>query len=211
MKIVLKYPKSHADYGLNEKFLGDSSESFTLALENCTSNINRTRKKRSFDESCSLSNHSMQDGQQFAALESAQNLLFNKFQAMDGNESLDEKTKILMNKCYSGINSQTKTLLEIRSSWPFLYTKSGFYQHYQQLVGKEMKLFGDNLANSLIHFLSYMQSLQSKNELKRMIRKINDAKQITKNNQPEIFGMLHLPCKYFREDISALVLKVRCF
>ena len=233
LKVVLKYPKSLADFGLSGKFLGDGCGSFILQLENCVSNTRRLHKKRPADTSCSSSEneagnerrkslnsmHLQNENYSTAAvvpeeLESCRNALLTKFQVLDENTSpLDEDTQVLMHKCYSGIrsiiNSLQKSVIEIRSEWPILFTKSGFQHHYHHLVGKDFQTFDNNLRKNLSQLLAYMQSLQlKKKKLKLVVKQINDAKQSIGNNQPEILGMLDLLSKYFHEDFEKLVMKV---
>jgi len=42
LKVVLKYPKSLTDMGMNSKLVGDGFGSFILQLENCLSNMKRS-------------------------------------------------------------------------------------------------------------------------------------------------------------------------
>ena len=88
--------------------------------------------------------------------------LLAKFQALGDttSQALDEEEKVLINKCFSGIQSiiktQSKRVSEIRSDWPILFTKPGFFQHYQQVVGRTLETFHDNMTKSLVQFLTYM-------------------------------------------------------
>ena len=229
-KVVLKYPKSLADFGLNGHYLGDGCGSFFLQLENSISNTKRQGAKRPADSSSSDCNFDHNNAHvnvqpEFASrqvsadeLESIRLALLAKFQALGDttSQALDEEEKVLINKCFSGIQSiiktQSKKVSEIRSDWPILFTKPGFFQHYQQVVGRTLETFHDNMTKSLVQFLTYMQSLQLKRkEFKAVIKSINDAKQVTKDDQPQILGMINLLCEYFHEDFNQLVLKVYDF
>uniref|UniRef100_H2YVL5 Uncharacterized protein n=2 Tax=Ciona savignyi TaxID=51511 RepID=H2YVL5_CIOSA len=56
-----------------------------------------------------------------------------------------------------------------------------------------------------------MQSLQYKNnEVRKIIKNINLAKNITKNNQPEVLGLLLLLCQVFKENSQSLLLQEQC-
>ena len=230
LKIVLKYPKSLADTGINGKLLGDGCGSFILQLENCLANIKRSNAQNDEEASSGnetqtqnkrnkLSSMHVEEDLQCSTmkllpdeLESCRTSLVTKFQTMDKGKDLDEETKVLLNKSFPGmrslIMSQTSTIRELREKWPIVFTILGFGQHYQQVVAKDFKMFKENLSKCMIQFLSFMQSLQlKKKELKAVVKRINDAKGKSKDDGPEVVGMIELLSVYFNESFENIILK----
>ena len=147
-------------------------------------------------------------------LESCRTSLVTKFQSMDKGKDLDEETKALLNKTSAGmrslIMSLTSTIRQLRKKWPIVFTKLGFCQHYQQVVAKDFKMFKENLSKHMIQFLSFMQSLQlKKKELKTVVKRINEAKGKSKDDGPEVVGMIELLSVYFNESFENIILKER--
>ena len=230
LTIVLKYPKSLADTGVNGKLLGDGCGSFILQLENCLANMKpfndqnneetssgnemQTQKKRTklstmhVEEDLQCSTMKLRPDE----LKSCRTSLVTKFQTMDKGKDLDEETKALLNKTFAGMRSLrmslTSTIRELRKKWPVVFTILGFGQHYQQVVAKDFKMFKENLSKYMIQFLSFMQSLQlKKKELKAVVKRINEAKGKSKDDGPEVVGMIELLSMYFNESFENIILK----
>ena len=114
IKIVLKYPKSLADTGINGKLLGDGYGSFILQLEHCLANMKRandqndeetssgsetqTEKKRNRLSTMHLEKDSLDSTVKLLPdeLESCRTSLVTKFQTMNRDKNLDEETKVLL-------------------------------------------------------------------------------------------------------------------
>ena len=128
LTIVLKYPKSLADTGINGKLLGDGCGSFILQLENCLANMKRSNDQK-YEET--LSGNEMQTQKQRTKLstmhveedlqcstmkllpdelESCRTSLVTKFQSMDKGKDLDEETKALLHKTSAGMRSLIMSL-----------------------------------------------------------------------------------------------------
>ena len=131
---------------------------------------------------------------------------------MDKGKDLDEETKALLNKTFarmrSLIMSPTNTIRELREKWLIVFTILGFGQHYQLVVAKDFEMFKENLSKYMIQFLSFMQSLQlKKKELKAVVKRINEAKGKSKDDGPEVVGMIELLSVYFNESFENIILK----
>ena len=102
----------------------------------------------------------------------------------------------------SFIMSLTSTIRELREKWRIVFTILGFGQHCQQVVAKDFKMFKENLSKYMIQFLSFMQSLQlKKKELKAVVKRINKAKGKSKDDGPEVVGMIELLSESFENII----------
>ena len=230
IKIVLKYPKSLADTGINGKLLGDGCGSFILQLENCLANMKRANDQNDEETSSGSETLSKKKRNRLSTmhlekdlldstvkllpdeLESCRTSLITKFQTMNRDEDLDEETKVLLNKSFAGIRSiimsQRSTINELQEQWPIVFTIVGFGQHYQQVVAKDFNMFKENLSKYMIQFLSFMQSLQlKKKELKPVVKRINEAKGKSKDDGPEVVGMIELLSVYFNEKFENIIFK----
>ena len=123
LTIVLKYPKSLADAGINGKLLGDGCGSFILQLENCLANMKRSNDQNNEETSSGnemqtqkkrtkLNTMHVEEVLQCSTikllpdeLESCRTSLVTKFQTMDKGKDLDEETKALLNKTFAGMRS----------------------------------------------------------------------------------------------------------
>ena len=62
-----------------------------------------------------------------------------------------------------------------------------------------------SVTDSRMKVIRHMEIIQYKNKnLQAILKQIHEAKDVTKNNQCELIGILFLLCTHFNEDIAQL-------
>lgn len=136
--------------------------------------------------------------------------MYQEQQPLDNDEVFDKMSDVF-SYLRGVINSGKNGISDLKRDWPLLFTFCGLSSHYDMLVdGSTIETFKGNYLGRMAELACYMQSLQSKNAgIQKVCMQVAEAKQATRSNQPEVFGLLLMIIKYFKEDESCMFRKVR--